>query len=173
MLKLCRSGEGRQVFHLPEAHLALEEVLSIGHDDDHHDDARTKSTGTNSVHVQSSPPSLSPTTWIPTGPDLNMTTDDTNKRSDSRDLRGNLGDDHGRLTGGHPKANASQPGGASSQKADIEAQPILPPCDSQSCKSKTRPPSPGKRLFTGKSSPPDHRNSSTQRPNLTRFSPSP
>ncbi|KAG7549038.1 hypothetical protein FFLO_03074 [Filobasidium floriforme] len=71
------------------------------------------------------------------------------------------------------QANANRPGGTSDQKADVEAQPISP-CDPQSSgstnsstdrgvggKNKTRPPSPGKRLFTGKSSPPDHPQSHT------------
>jgi hypothetical protein len=172
MLKLWRSGEGRQVFHLPGAHFALEEVLSIGHDDDHHDDARTISTGTNLVHVRSSPPSLSPTTWIPTGPDLNMTTIDTNKTADSRDPRGNLNDDHERSNGDRPKATVDQQRDASVEKNDVKARPISQSSEPQTSKKKTRPPSPGKRLFTGKSSPPDHRNSSTQRPNLTKSSPS-
>jgi hypothetical protein len=125
-------------------------VLSIGHEDDDHDDARTISTGTNLVYVRSSPSSLSPKTWNPAGPDLNMTTDDTNKRSDSRDLRGNLGDDHGRLTGGHPKSTVDQQRDASVQKDDIEARPISQSSEPQTSKKKARPPSPGKRFFKGK-----------------------
>jgi hypothetical protein len=155
MLELWRSGEGRQVFHLAETRSALEEVLSIGQDDDH-DDARTISTGTNLVHVRSSPPSLSPTIWNPTGPDLNMTTNDMDGRTDPGGSRGNLNDDHERSNGDHPKATVDQQRDASVQKDDIEAQPISQSSEPQPSKSKTRPPSPGRRLFTGKSSPQYH-----------------
>lgn len=95
-----------------------------------------------------------------------MTTNDTNKTADSRDPRGQFDGDHERPSEAHSKATVDQQRDAFVQKNNVEAQPISrtsgPPTNTNRSadgeiavegKNKTRPPSPGKRLFKGKFMP--------------------
>jgi hypothetical protein len=93
-----------------------------------------------------------------------MTTNDMDGRTDPGGWTGNLNDDYERSNGDHPKSTMGPQRDAFVQKNDVEAQPISRTSGPQTNtirsadgeiavegKNKTRPPSPCKRLFQGKS----------------------